>query len=360
MGQLQQQMKKVVSVSTTAVEIDQFLDKLRKELTGNSKIYPQRLVTFLEGLYARRQSVWQKAARLKPNTYKKIAEEVMQHLKQELIGQLQPIQHENKMIHQKWPRDLDEQSTKLTFLQNKHMQMMATAEMIPNVKELLQQKETKALELQQRKEQFKEAKLRVDHNRQKHAKEALELQKTEQLRTQVEARLEKLYRLLNEKEEELAPIQEILSTQPEQEHEKVLRNLASISFTRESLKQEKQKLPLFQSIQGMWLSLLKEANEHDLNEIRKLYVKHSNVIGTTCVASARRDFIESYPVFDVVIIDEVSKATPPELLLPMLKGKKIILVGDHHQLPPLLGDDTLEETLQEMAEKSEDFEGKAE
>jgi superfamily I DNA and/or RNA helicase len=106
--------------------------------------------------------------------------------------------------------------------------------------------------------------------------------------------------------------------------------------------------------------LLEEANDHDLNEIRKLYVKHANVIGTTCVASARKDFIESYPVFDVVIIDEVSKATPPELLLPMLKGKKIILVGDHHQLPPLLGNDTLEETLQEMADESEDFEGKAE
>ena len=57
--------------------------------------------------------------------------------------------------------------------------------------------------------------------------------------------------------------------------------------------------------------------------------------------------MEEYPTFDVVIIDEVSKATPPELLLPMLKGKKIILVGDHHQLPPLMGQATLEELLEE-------------
>ena len=85
-----------------------------------------------------------------------------------------------------------------------------------------------------------------------------------------------------------------------------------------------------------------------LDEIRKLYVKHANVIGTTCVASARRDFMEEYPTFDVVIIDEVLKATPPELLLPMLKGKKIILVGDHHQLPPLVGQETLEELLEEI------------
>lgn len=36
----------------------------------------------------------------------------------------------------------------------------------------------------------------------------------------------------------------------------------------------------------------------------------------------------------MVIIDEVSKATPLELLRPMLLAPKAILVGDHRQLPP--------------------------
>ena len=39
--------------------------------------------------------------------------------------------------------------------------------------------------------------------------------------------------------------------------------------------------------------------------------------------------------FDVVIIDEVSKANGIELLIPILYGKSVILVGDHRQLPPL-------------------------
>ena len=39
--------------------------------------------------------------------------------------------------------------------------------------------------------------------------------------------------------------------------------------------------------------------------------------------------------FDVVIIDEVSKASDIELLIPTLYGKSVILVGDHRQLPPL-------------------------
>ncbi|PGY09181.1 hypothetical protein COE25_18970 [Bacillus sp. AFS031507] len=360
-GQLQQRMMNMTSISTTSVEIDQFLDKLRSEFKGNPKILPQILVTFLEGLYGRRHFIWQKAGQLKPsNAYIKMAQELLRHLKQEMIEQLQPVQHENKMTQQKWQKAMDEQSTKLTFLQNKHEQMMAYAEMIPHAKELLHQKEAEALELQKKKEQYEQAKLRVKLNAQERAKEALQLQEAKQKWTKIEARLTQLYSMLEEKKKGLAPLHEIISTKPESEHETVLRKLASLSYTRESLKQERKRLPEFQSIQGMWLSLLEEANDHDLNEIRKLYVQHSNVIGTTCVASARKDFIESYPIFDVVIIDEVSKATPPELLLPMLKGKKIILVGDHHQLPPLSGNDTLEETLQEMAVKSEDFDGKTE
>jgi hypothetical protein len=360
-GQLQQRMISMTPVRTTSMEIDQFLDNLRSELKGNSIINPQRLVTILEGLYGRRHFVWQKARRLKPSQlYIKMAKEALWHLKQEMIQQLQPMLQDTKLLQQKWQREMKEQSIQITSLQNQHQQMQSSAEIIPQASAMLHQNETKAVELQKKKEQYEQAKLRVEMNGEKRVKEILKLQEAEQKRTQIEDQLVNLKRMLTEKEEELASLQEILATEPELEHEQVLRKLASNSFTRGSLQQERQKLPLFQSIQGMWLSLLEEANDHDLNEIRKLYVKHANVIGTTCVASARKDFIESYPVFDVVIIDEVSKATPPELLLPMLKGKKVILVGDHHQLPPLLGDDTLEETLQEMADESENFEGKAE
>ena len=119
-----------------------------------------------------------------------------------------------------------------------------------------------------------------------------------------------------------------------------------------------EAVPIAQEIQKEWFSLLNNSTEHDLDEIRKLYVKHANVIGTTCVASANKDFMDNYPIFDVVIIDEVSKATPPELFLPMLKGKKIIFVGDHHQLPPFFGDDTFEETLEEIMKETKDFEEK--
>lgn len=40
--------------------------------------------------------------------------------------------------------------------------------------------------------------------------------------------------------------------------------------------------------------------------------------------------------FTTVIQDESSKATPAELSLPLMYGKKNIIIGDHRQLPPLL------------------------
>lgn len=153
--------------------------------------------------------------------------------------------------------------------------------------------------------------------------------------------------------EELTALVKILESNPEQKYEETLVSYHKVSQQVGRLKSDRERLPITQTLQQEWANLLADANEYDLDEIRKLYVEHANVIGTTCVASARRDFMEEYPDFDVVIIDEVSKATPPELLLPMLKGKKIILVGDHHQLPPLMGQETLEELLEESANPTE-------
>lgn len=44
--------------------------------------------------------------------------------------------------------------------------------------------------------------------------------------------------------------------------------------------------------------------------------------------------------YDTVVIDEAARASPPDLLIPVCKAaKRIILVGDHRQLPQLVDDD---------------------
>lgn len=131
------------------------------------------------------------------------------------------------------------------------------------------------------------------------------------------------------------------------------------SLQLNELKRKETFLSVSNDIRLEWQEMLGESTAYDLDEIKKLYIQYANVIGVTCSISASKDFVNQYPDFDVVIIDEVSKATPPELLLPMLKGKKIILVGDHHQLPPLVGQDTMDELLEDMEDPAEKAELKS-
>lgn len=49
-------------------------------------------------------------------------------------------------------------------------------------------------------------------------------------------------------------------------------------------------------------------------------------------------------VFESVIIDEAARANPLDLFIPMAKAeRRIILVGDHRQLPHILEDDVEKE-----------------
>jgi len=43
--------------------------------------------------------------------------------------------------------------------------------------------------------------------------------------------------------------------------------------------------------------------------------------------------------FDVVIVDEAARVSPRDLMIPMAQGKRIILVGDHRQLPHIIEDE---------------------
>ncbi len=74
-----------------------------------------------------------------------------------------------------------------------------------------------------------------------------------------------------------------------------------------------------------------------------------NLVGATCVGLANNKGGLDQLQFDVAIIDEAGRATVPEILIPILRSRKVILVGDHHQLPPsiapLLREDDATENL---------------
>ncbi|GAA5881202.1 hypothetical protein JCM16303_004840 [Sporobolomyces ruberrimus] len=58
------------------------------------------------------------------------------------------------------------------------------------------------------------------------------------------------------------------------------------------------------------------------------------VMGTTHGVGGR--VLDRMQDFDVVIIDEAAQATEPACWIPIMRGKKLILAGDHLQLPPTL------------------------
>ena len=101
--------------------------------------------------------------------------------------------------------------------------------------------------------------------------------------------------------------------------------------------QNKDFLPLLERFD----TILGNPTEHaqlDWNELEKPFLESCNLVAITCNENERTLSENEFDGFDVVIIDEVSKATPLELLLPLMRGKKAVLVGDHRQLPPVFNE----------------------
>lgn len=69
------------------------------------------------------------------------------------------------------------------------------------------------------------------------------------------------------------------------------------------------------------------------------YLRAVNVYGATLMRLPRLlQRLSDLDAFDLVIVDEAARATLSELMVAALRGTRVILVGDHKQLPPHLED----------------------
>lgn len=77
---------------------------------------------------------------------------------------------------------------------------------------------------------------------------------------------------------------------------------------------------------------------NDNRSIGEALLKSIKIVGGTCIGINTRD--EFKPLtYDVAIVDEAGQIPMHDLLVPLAKAKKIILVGDHIQLPPIGNND---------------------
>lgn len=120
--------------------------------------------------------------------------------------------------------------------------------------------------------------------------------------------------------------------------------------------------PKYSSAISSWKNELEVKDKHSRAEFSRLYRSNVNLVAATCSICGSRDFMESYSdmfggsersdmFFDVVIMDEASKATPLEMAVPLVLGKKIIVIGDHKQLPPMMDENTIDSALEKIGKK---------
>lgn len=81
-------------------------------------------------------------------------------------------------------------------------------------------------------------------------------------------------------------------------------------------------------LQALWLDSISAEDS-----LASLFLAGTSVVAGTCTGFLRNKAVGQLE-FDVCIIDEASKATLTEAIVPMSRAKRWILVGDTRQLPP--------------------------
>lgn len=87
------------------------------------------------------------------------------------------------------------------------------------------------------------------------------------------------------------------------------------------------------------------------DEVELYIIKSAIIIAGTCTGFVSNKIIKDVD-FDYVIVDEAAKATFPELAVSLNKARKIILVGDHQQLPPVLDTELIRDNREKIDEEN--------
>ncbi len=141
---------------------------------------------------------------------------------------------------------------------------------------------------------------------------------------------------LDKKIKKLKTIQEAY-LKPTAQRRRGLTDKQIMKYARAGKKARGQTIENIKSM-AEWIRLQKDINKlyQEKNRIEEQILEdilnNSEVIATTNSSAGSEFLMDRY--FDVIFIDEASQSVEPACLIPIIKGTKLIMAGDHKQLPP--------------------------
>lgn len=132
---------------------------------------------------------------------------------------------------------------------------------------------------------------------------------------------------LGAKSQEVDEWKEILGVSSDEDYQQIKTDI------QVALKENKKKYAKYSKVESLCKEWQKRVTQGD--GLLQESIADSTLVGATCLGIANLGAAMEIN-FDWVIVDEAGKATPPEILVPICLGRKIVLVGDHKQLPPVV------------------------
>lgn len=93
-----------------------------------------------------------------------------------------------------------------------------------------------------------------------------------------------------------------------------------------------------------------EALSSSSRNFEEFLAKTKTIVTGTCVGLGQTRVRIDQADFDWVIVDEAARCTPGELAVPLQLGRRVLLVGDHFQLKPMIDDLVTKELCREFSQ----------
>lgn len=104
------------------------------------------------------------------------------------------------------------------------------------------------------------------------------------------------------------------------------------------------KLKSIIAVSNEWLSVMASSQA----QFQNFLAKTRTLVCGTCVGIGRYHYGIQENIYDLVVIDEAARSPASELAIAMQVGRKVLLVGDHKQLPPLFEEEHIKAAKRQL------------